>query len=218
MRRMCSPPAAMRPRVRVAIPGSSSSGGRADTCVSCPSCSPIRSTSAWLTRLDLPEPEMPVTMVITPIGMRTSRRSRLLREICASSSQRVGVRRTRITVSLAPNRYGAVRDAFTSRSPSGGPLYRTCPPAVPPSGPTSTIQSARRMISRSCSTTNTVLPTLRSLSSAANKASLSAGCRPALGSSSTYTTPNRFDRICVARRRRCSSPAESVVVVRSSDR
>jgi hypothetical protein len=34
----------------------------------CPSARATRSTSTWLTRLDLPEPETPVTAVITPSG------------------------------------------------------------------------------------------------------------------------------------------------------
>ena len=36
------------------------------------------STSAWLTRLDLPEPETPVTLVSTPSGKSTSSSSQVV--------------------------------------------------------------------------------------------------------------------------------------------
>jgi hypothetical protein len=62
------------------------------------------STSAWLTRLDLPEPETPVTDVSTPSGKRASRSLRLLRVMPRSSSQPFGSRRARVRGSAAANR------------------------------------------------------------------------------------------------------------------
>ena len=60
-----------------------------------PSCSATSSTSAWLTRLDLPEPETPVTVVNTPSGKATSSPCRLLRVTPARRSQPCGVRGAR---------------------------------------------------------------------------------------------------------------------------
>ena len=48
-----------------------------------------------------------------------------------------------------------------------------------------------RITSRSCSTTISVLPRSRSLCNAANSRVLSRGCRPIVGSSSTYSTPHK---------------------------
>ena len=70
--------------------------------------------------------------------------------------------------------------------------------------------SAARIVSSSCSTTITVLPMSRRLSSVAIIFTLSFGCRPMLGSSSTYSIPISPDPICVDSRIRCDSPPESV--------
>ncbi|CAM5594760.1 hypothetical protein SVIOM342S_04539 [Streptomyces violaceorubidus] len=106
-------------------------------------------------------------------------------------------------------------DSATRASPSTGPLYSTRPPCSPARGPTSTIQSAPRITPRWCSTTNTELPAAFSRSSTVRSASVSAGCRPAEGSSRTYTTPNSPERSWVASRSRCNSPADRVGVGRS---
>ena len=59
------------------------------------------------------------------------------------------------------------------------------PPCSPAAGPRSTIQSAVRMVSSSCSTTSTVLPRSRNPFSVSSRRVLSRGCRPMEGSSST---------------------------------
>jgi hypothetical protein len=50
--------------------------------------------------------------------------------------------------------------------------------------------------------------------SVASSFRLSRWCRPIDGSSSTYSTPVRFEPICVARRMRCPSPPDSVAALR----
>ena len=88
-----------------------------------PSCSATSSTSAWLTRLDLPEPETPVTVVNTPSGKAASSPCRLLRVTPASRSQPSGVA-GRPSAAAALARTGSAGSA-TPRpvaSPSGGPL------------------------------------------------------------------------------------------------
>ena len=82
----------------------------------------------------------------------------------------------------------------------------------------STIQSAVRIVSSSCSTTSSVLPRSRSRISVAMSLALSRWCRPIDGSSRMYSTPIRLDPIWVASRMRWASPPESVSLVRSSVR
>ncbi|SMQ98292.1 hypothetical protein PD5205_02957 [Xanthomonas fragariae] len=65
-----------------------------------------------------------------------------------------------------------------------------------------------------CTTTMTVLPAALGGSSAPSSACASHECNPADGSSITYTTPNSCEQICMARRRRCSSPGDNVGVLR----
>ena len=71
-----------------------------------PSSSPTSSTRNWLTRLDLPEPETPVTLVNTPSGTSASSRSQIVARDAAqarASRRRVrGVRRG--LVAASPNR------------------------------------------------------------------------------------------------------------------
>ena len=81
---------------------SSSSSGRA-----WPRCSATSSTSAWLTRLDFPEPDTPVTVVKTPSGKAASSPCRLLRVTPARRSQPFGrawrpARRRRVTEQVTP--------------------------------------------------------------------------------------------------------------------
>jgi hypothetical protein len=68
------------------------------------------------------------------------------------------------------------------------------------------------------STTNSELPAVFNRSSTSSSGSASAGCRPADGSSSTYTTPNSPDRSWVAILRRCASPGDRVVELRPRER
>ena len=77
-------------------------------------------------------------------------------------------------------RSGSARDF--ARSPSV-PWATISPPFTPGPGPKSTSQSAARIVSSSCSTTITVLPTSRSRWRVAIRRSLSRGCRPIEGSS-----------------------------------
>ena len=76
----------------------------------------------------------------------------------------------------------------------------------------------RRSTSRSCSTMSSVLPRSRSFCSAAIRRALSRGWRPIVGSSSTYSTPQRPLPTWLARRMRWASPPESVGAARPSVR
>ena len=116
----------------------------------------------------------------------------------------------------APVRYCPVSGLFAASEI--GPVNTTRPPFSPLSGPSSIIQSAMRIASRSCSTTITVFPPSRSRASSASRRSMSRGCRPMLGSSSTYVVSTRCAPSEFARPMRCASPPESVRVVRSSVR
>ena len=69
---------------------------------------------------------------------------------------------------------------------SGGPAATTSPPASPPSGPRSMIQSAVLITSRLCSMTTTVFPAAASRSSTVSSLRMSSKCSPVVGSSSTY--------------------------------
>ena len=137
----------------------------------------------------LPEPDTPVTQVRSPAGNRTSIPLRL----CSRASR---------TVSQAPSgslvgasfmtailraRYGPVWEARAGSAAhsDGLPWNRSRPPSTPASGPSSTISSAARIVSSSCSTTRTVLPLSRRPRSCASSLSLSFGWRPMLGSSRT---------------------------------
>ena len=97
-----------------------------------------------------------------------------------------------------------------ARLASGVPRATIWPPRRPAPGPKSSRPSALAITSRSCSTTSSVLPRSRSLCSASSSRVLSRGCRPIVGSSSTYSTPHRPLPTWLARRMRCASPPESV--------
>ena len=100
----------------------------------------------------------------------------------------------------------------------GVPLKITLPPWIPAPGPISTIQSLWRMVSSSCSTTNTELPKSRMCFSVAISLSLSFWCKPIEGSSNTYKTPVNWEPIWVARRIRWASPPLNVPANRSNVR
>ena len=73
-----------------------------------------------------------------------------------------------------------------SRSSSpGGPWAITVPPLAPAAGPSSMIQSALLMISRSCSTTTTELPFPARAVIVVSSPWTLLGCSPTDGSSST---------------------------------
>ena len=85
-----------------------------------PRCAATSSTSAWLTRLDLPEPETPVTVVSTPSGNATSRSSRLLRVTPVEPQPAVRrARRARAARGSRRTGTGASATASTLRQPGG---------------------------------------------------------------------------------------------------
>ena len=176
------------------------------------------STSAWLTRLDLPEPETPVTEVKTPSGKRASRSWRLLRVTPASRSHPVGARRRGADGRTAGGvEVEAGLRGLDVAEPGGRTAVEDLAAVFAGSGadvddPVGAADDIELMLDDE----KRIARRLRSASRARSRASVSAGWRPAEGSSSTYTTPKRLERICVARRRRCSSPGERVGVLRSS--
>src|SRR5437763_12548971 len=109
-------------------------------------------------------------------------------------------------------RYRPVWLASTWATSSGVPVATMYPPASPPSGPRSMIQSAVLMTSRLCSMTSTVLPAATSACSTSNSLRTSSKCRPVVGSSKMYKVrpvarrDNSFDSLT-----RCASPPDSVV-------
>ena len=81
------------------------------------------STSTWLTRLDLPEPDTPVTLVNTPSGNVDVELVQVVaRDARQRAASRSGVRGARCGTSCPPNRWRRVCDASTCASPAGGPL------------------------------------------------------------------------------------------------
>ena len=106
--------------------------------------------------------------------------------------------------------------AFSSMSTGAERHIR--PPFSPAPGPTSTSQSAESIVSMSCSTTITELPSSLSFFSEAMSLRLSLWCRPMLGSSSIYSTFTSFDPIWVASLILWLSPPDSDAVARSRDR
>ncbi len=114
---------------------------------------------------------------------------------------------------------GASRsDGGGRKNSAGGPSATTRPPAAPARGPKSSSRSALRITSRSCSTSSSVLPRLRSFVRAAISRAVSRGCSPIVGSSSTYSTPDSPLPIWLARRMRWASPPESVGAARCNVR
>src|SRR2546425_6971006 len=100
--------------------------------------------STSCTRVDLPDPDTPVTAVSVPSGMRVSTPWRLCRRAPLTSSQRRAGRRADGTpMRFSPDRYCPV-SVPAARTPAAGPWYTSSPPASPLAGPNSTIQSAAR--------------------------------------------------------------------------
>ena len=117
-----------------------------------------------LIRVDLPEPETPVTQVIRPIGMVKLTFCRLLPLAPRMRSCLAGFcgrRRVGTAIPSLPDRYWPVMEASLLRISSRLPWAITWPPWTPAPGPISTIWSAARIASSSCSTTITVLPISR---------------------------------------------------------
>ena len=194
-------------------------------------CNPGRLLARWtclandrrrmsFTRVDLPDPETPVTATNCPRGNETVMSLRLCSPApwTTSWSPLLGRRNCGTGIDFAPDRYKPVNDSAFCKIPSGpstGPECTMRPPCSPAPGPTSTTWSAILMVSSSCSTTMTVLPRSRSRSSVPISRWLSRWCSPMEGSSSTYNTPTRPDPIWLARRMRCASPPERVAAERA---
>ena len=89
-----------------------------------PRCAPTSSTSAWLTRLDLPEPETPVTAVSTPSGKRASSVVQVVAGDAAQLEPAAAARAARAARGCALARTGSARCAMPRRPrrPAGGPL------------------------------------------------------------------------------------------------
>ena len=95
----------------------------------------------------------------TPSGKATSSRCRLFRVTPASRSQPFGrARRPAGAAWLAEEVAAGLRLLDVAGAPRAGRCRARGRPARPRPGPTSTIQSAWRITSRSCSTTNSELP------------------------------------------------------------
>ena len=137
-----------------------------------------------LTRELFPDPDTPVTQVITPSGNETSIFFRLFSLAPYTFSQSVGFLRTSGTgIFKRPLRYAPVTDFSFFISSSAVPTATTSPPCSPAAGPISTMQSAARIVSSSCSTTIKEFPRSRRCFNVFSSLSLSLWCSPILGSS-----------------------------------
>ena len=143
--------------------------------------------------VDLPDPDTPVMRMSLPNGNSTVIFLRLLpvqprkRSEAPSNLPRLGEASESAIASPSRGRlegakYFAVSVSAFSNS-SGVPWNTTSPPLRPARGPMSTIQSAASIMSRSCSTTMTVLPKSRSSFNERMSRSLSRWCNPIEGSS-----------------------------------
>ncbi len=168
----------------------------------------------------LPDPLTPVTHVTMPSGISTSMAFRLCSDAPRTRSfWFVGFRRADGTgIASSSRRYFAVSERGSWSSSASVPLKITRPPCSPAPSPMSTIVSATRIMSASCSTTSTVLPWSRSCRRIAISRSLSRECSPIEGSSRTYRVSTSAEPSDVARLMRCDSPPESVEDSRSSVR
>ena len=131
---------------------------------------------------------------------------------CAASAPASCRWRLRIPAALGPC---ATQGSLRPRA--GVPATTSCPPASPPSGPRSIIQSDERITSRLCSMTSSEWPILSSLRNARSSLATSSKCRPVVGSSNRNSLP-RIDGVSSAAAsarwpasfRRCASPPDSV--------
>ena len=184
-----------------------------------PSAAATSSTSTWLTRLDLPEPETPVTVVKTPSGKSASSWLRLLRVTPAQPQPALGLAgRASVAAAWRAEEMPAGLRLLDLFEPGGRAavedvaalLARGRPDVDDPVGMPDHVEIVfddEQRIARG----------LQLVERREQRFGV-GGMQPADGSSSTYTTPNRLERTCVASRSRWSSPGESVGVLRSSDR
>ena len=135
-------------------------------------------------------------------------------------------------VAVVPMASGVMATAYSRRAAPvcepvclaksyGVPLATRAPPASPPSGPRSMIQSDARMTSRLCSMINKVCPAPRSLRKARISLATSSKCSPVVGSSNRKRLPflarpevemplRAASAKWPASFRRCASPPERV--------
>ena len=127
-----------------------------------------------LTRELFPDPETPVTQVMTPSGKFTLIFFRLCSFAPTTFSHPVGFLRSDGTgIFSSPLKYFPVMEfGFFIRS-SAVPIATSSPPCSPAPGPISTTQSAARIVSSSCSTTIRLFPRSRRCFSVARSLSLS---------------------------------------------
>ena len=104
-----------------------------------------------------------------------------------------------------PFKYFAVMLSL-ARISERSPCATIAPPCTPARGPISRMWSAVSIISRSCSTTKTLLPISRNCCRESMSLALSRWCNPIEGSSKMYRTFTNCDPIWVANRIRCASP------------
>ena len=160
------------------------------------SCAPGRSFVPWslraiafckmsVTSVLFPLPETPVTAMNRPSGNSTSSPFRLCsRAPFTTMLFPLPFRRVvGIFTARSPRMNAPVMESFESVSALSVPFTTTFPPSSPAPGPMSTIQSAVRIVSSSCSTTSTVFPRSRSRSSVVIRRALSRWCNPIDGSS-----------------------------------
>ena len=140
----------------------------------------------WISEL-FPEPDAPVTQTNCSSGIATVMFFRLFCRAPRTTSRLPlgGRRRAGIAMRFFPLRYCPVSDFPSRRMALSGPSATMVPPCTPGPGPISRMWSAARMVSASCSTTITVLPRSRRRFSVSIIRTLSLGCSPMLGSSST---------------------------------
>ena len=170
------------------------------------------------TRLDFPLPETPVTQVNIPAGNPTVIFFRLCSRAPFTTIILLLAARLfwGISIFSFPDKYRAVIDCFDLITFSNVPDAAILPPCFPAPGPISTIQSALRIVSSSCSTAITVLPRSRNCSNVLSNRPLSRWCNPIDGSSKIYRTPVSDEPSCDASRILCASPPASVGAARSS--
>ena len=113
----------------------SSSSPSSSAGTSCPRCSATSSTSTWLTRLDLPEPDTPVTVVNTPSGKRIEPTQIVARDPGKRSQPFGGARRPlRGSLLLAKNITSRLR-RFDFRKPLRRPAIKHIAAVLASAGP-----------------------------------------------------------------------------------
>src|SRR5690242_21117283 len=98
-------------------------------------------------RLDLPEPDTPVTHVMRPMGISTltSRRLWALAPTKRMARPSFFLRLEGMGIRFSPERYGPVTDVGDAMMAEGVPSATMLPPRAPAPGPMSTTWSADRM-------------------------------------------------------------------------